>query len=123
MHLTFILNKVTNNFNFIKQTLSLMNKLITTLLILLISTPTFADCVYDAQYKTSYKVIEETACGAKIYFYGGGSTNFIVEVCGLIDTNYIEQLYFLKDNFCDYESEVIFIDGVSCDITAVTEVE
>ena len=60
---------------------------------------------------------------SKIYFYGGGSTNFIVEVCGLIDTKLYRATLFLKDNFCDYESEVIFIDGVICDITAVTEVE
>ena len=99
-----------------------MKKLILPSLLFFLSTSVFADCVFGAKDKTSYKIIE-TGYGAKIYFSGGYSSDFIIEISGSIYSSYINEIYFLKDDFCDYESDVIVIDEEVFDILSVTEID
>jgi len=99
-----------------------MKKLILPSLLFFFSTSVFADCVFGAKDKTSYKIIE-TGYGAKIYFSGGYSSDFIIEISGSIYSSYINEIYFLKDDFCDYESDVIVIDEEVFDILSVTEID
>lgn len=99
-----------------------MKKLILSSLLFFFSISVFANCVFGAKDKTSYKILE-TGYGAKIYFSGGYSSDFIIEISGSIYSSYIDEIYFLKDDFCDYESDVIVIDEEVFDILSVTEVE
>tara|TARA_B100001059_G_C17625742_1_gene471821 strand:+ start:277 stop:576 length:300 start_codon:yes stop_codon:yes gene_type:complete len=98
-----------------------MRKLILPSILFFLSTSVFADCVFGAKDKTSYKIIE-TGYGAKIYFSGGYSSDFIIELSAPIYGSYIDEIYFLKDDFCDYESEVIVIDEEVFDVLSVTEI-
>ena len=99
-----------------------MKKLILLSLLFFLSTSVFADCVFGAKDKSSYKIIE-TGYGAKIYFSGGYSSDFIIELSGSIYSSYIDEIYFLKDDFCDFESDVIVIDEEVFDILSVTEID
>ena len=67
------------------------------------------DCVHSAKAKTSYKVIK-TGYGAKILFSGGYSDDFIIEIDGSIYNKTLEGVYFVKDDFCNWESSVLVID-------------
>ncbi len=69
----------------------------------------FADCIYGAKDKESYKIID-TGYGAKIYFSGGYGDDFIIELNGSIFGT-IDEVYFIKDDFCNWEDDVIVIDG------------
>lgn len=99
-----------------------MKKLTTLLLILLFSVPVFADCVIGAKGHTSYRILE-TGYGAKIYFSGGYSSSFIIEIEGSLYSTSFEEIFFLKDDFCDYESDVIVIDEEVFDVLNVTQVD
>ena len=98
-----------------------MKKIILTIL-LFISYCSDADCVYGAKDKESFRFLE-TGYGAKIYFSGGYSNDFVIEISGSIYNTYIDEIYFIKDDFCDYESDVIVIDGTVYDILSVSEID
>ena len=86
-------------------------KALFTLLIILSSLHISADCVYSgAKDKDEYKIID-TGYGAKIYFMGGYSSDFIIELDGSLYSSYIDEMYFIKDDFCDWEDDVLVIDG------------
>lgn len=93
--------------------------LIFTLLILSFSNIS-ADCVYDAKSKESFKILE-TGWGATIYFTGGYGPDFIIKISGSIYS--ADEILILKDDFCSYESNVIYIDGEVYDITSVTKID
>ena len=76
-----------------------------------------ADCVYGAKDKTSYKVLS-TGYGGKIYFSGGYGNDFIIEVDGYV-SSYINEVMFLKDDFCSWEDNVIYIDEEVFDVKSV----
>jgi hypothetical protein len=82
----------------------------------------FADCVYDAKDKSSYKVLE-TGYGAKIYFSGGWGGDFVITLDGSLYSTYISDIYFIKDSFCDYEDDVLVIDDEVFGVTSVTIVD
>ena len=99
-----------------------MKKLTTIILILFFSAPVFADCVIGAKGHTSFRILE-TGYRAKIYFSGGYSSSFIIEIEGSIYNTYFDEIFFLKDDFCDYESDVIVIDEEVFDVLSVTQVD
>ena len=80
------------------------------------------DCVYDAKSKESYRVLE-TGYGPKIYFSGGYGSDFILELDGYVGYTNLDEVVMIKDSFCDWESDVILIDGEVYDIKKVTKVD
>ncbi len=80
------------------------------ILVLLISVNSYADCVWDVKDKAEYKVIN-TGYGAKILFSGGYGDDFVIEIEGYVYSETLDEIYFIKDDFCDWESDVIVIEG------------
>ena len=80
------------------------------------------ECVWGAKDKTSYKVLE-TGYGAKVYFSGGYGSAFIVKLDGSIYTKTFNQVYFIKDDFCDYEDDVLVIDDEVFGVQTVSKVD
>ena len=97
-----------------------MKKTILILSFLSVFNIVFADCVYDAKSKESFKVLK-TGWGAQIYFTGGYGSDFIVEISGSIYS--VDEILILKDDFCSYESSVLYIDGEVFDIKSVTKID
>ena len=83
------------------------------ILILSISTISFADCVYGAKDKTSFVVLDNNS----IILKGGyGSDILIKTYCYIYSTSKVQ---VLKDDFCDYDNSVLYIDGEICDVNQV----
>jgi hypothetical protein len=80
------------------------------------------DCVWGAKDKTSYRVLE-TGYGAKVYFSGGYGSAFIVKLDGSLYTRTFDQVYFVKDEFCDYEDDVLVIDDEVFGVQTVSKVD
>ena len=80
------------------------------------------DCVYDAKSKTSYRVLE-TGYGAKIYFSGGYGPDFVVKLSGSIYSKSLNGIYFIKDDFCSYEDNVLVIDDEVFGVQTVSKVD
>ena len=97
-----------------------MKKLFTILLTIGTLYTASADCVYGAKDKSSYKIVD-TGYGAKLYFSGGYGSDFIIELDGSIYSTYISEIYFIKDDFCNWESDVIVIDGEVFGVKSVTK--
>tara|TARA_B100001741_G_C16196827_1_gene434007 strand:+ start:151 stop:444 length:294 start_codon:yes stop_codon:yes gene_type:complete len=79
-----------------------------------------ADCVWGAKDKTTYKVLS-TGYGGKIFFSGGYGSDFIIEIDGFIYEN-ISEIMFLKDDFCSWEDNVIYIDDEVYDVKSVEKI-
>ena len=79
-----------------------------------------ADCVWDAKDKTTYKVLK-TGYGGKILFTGGYGSDFIIEIDGYV-SSYIESVIILKDDFCNWDDNVIYIDDEVFDVKSVTKI-
>ena len=88
---------------------------------LLLSVYSYADCVFGAKEKTSFKVIK-TGYGAKILFSGSYVDDFIIEIDGSIYNETLDEIYFIKDNFCSWESDVIVINGEVFGVKSVDKV-
>ena len=97
-----------------------MRKLLTVLFTIGMLYTAQADCVYGAKDVTSYKVID-TGYGAKLYFSGGYGNDFIIELDGGMYSSYISEIYFVKDDFCSWESDVIVIDGEVFGVKSVSK--
>jgi hypothetical protein len=78
----------------------------------------FADCVNNAKDSESYKILE-TGYGAKIYF-SGTYESFIITLDGSLYSSYISEIYFIKDSFCSYDSDVIVIDDEVFGVSSVS---
>jgi len=111
--------KETHNLIFLSLLKNIMKKILF-ICILLIPFFTKADCVWDAKEKTTYQVLS-TGYGGKILFSGGYGKNFIIEVDGYI-TKYIESVVILKDDFCSWDSDVLYIDDEVFDVKSVEKI-
>lgn len=96
-----------------------MKKILLLILILLPITIK-ADCIWGAKDKTEYKVIN-TGYGAEIYFSGGYGYDFIIELDGAIYYETLDEIYFIKDDFCDWDSDVIVIEGEVFGVKSVSQ--
>lgn len=76
-----------------------------------------ADCVYGAKAKTTFTILDSKT----IFFQGGYGTSFIVKVpCCVVGSTTVT---VLKDNFCSYESAVLYINGEVVDVETVTKIQ
>jgi hypothetical protein len=99
-----------------------MKKVFTIIFFLFLPFITYADCVRGAKDKTEYKVIN-TGYGAEILFSGGYGADFIIELDGSIYYETLDEIYFIKDDFCDWDSDVIVIDGEVFGVKTVSQLE
>jgi hypothetical protein len=88
---------------------------------LLFSVYSYADCVYGAKDKSSYNVIK-TGYGAKILFSGSYGDDFIIEIDGSIYNETLDEVYFIKDDFCNWDTDVIVINGEVFGVKSVDKV-
>ncbi len=76
----------------------------------------YADCVIGAKSKTSYVVLDSHT----IMLQGGYGEDIIIKTFSFI-TDY-SSVTVLKDDFCSFESAVLYIDGEVVDAEGVTGV-
>ncbi|QFR42875.1 hypothetical protein [Sulfurimonas xiamenensis] len=75
-----------------------------------------ADCVYGAKDKTNFVVLDSNS----IVLKGGyGSDILIKTYCYIYSSSDVQ---ILKDDFCDYESAIMYIDGEVCDANQVKKI-
>lgn len=74
-----------------------------------------ADCVFNAKAKTTFKVLDSHT----ILFTGGFGPDFVVKVFELVSS--LSNVSILKDDFCSFESAVLYIDGEVVDAQRVTK--
>ena len=67
------------------------------------------DCIYGAKDKSSFQVLS-TGYGAKILFSEGLGSDFIIELDGSIYSKNLDEVYFIKDDFCNWDDNVLVID-------------
>lgn len=72
-----------------------------------------ADCVYGMKDKSSFIVLDNHSVILKGRF---GSDILIKTYCYISSSSSIQ---ILKDDFCDYESAVMYIDNEACDVNQV----
>jgi hypothetical protein len=79
--------------------------------------PSYADCVYGAKDKTKYTVIDSHT----IILQGGYGSEILIKTYAFINRN--SEITVLKDNFCSFESAVLYIDGEVVDANQVTKID
>lgn len=67
------------------------------------------DCVSGAKDKSAFQVLS-TGYGAKILFSDGLGSDFIIELNGSIYSKNLDEVYFIKDDFCNWDDNVLVID-------------
>ncbi len=80
------------------------------------TTPAFADCVYGAQSKTSFTVLDSRT----IMLTGGYGPDIIIRTYTYLSR--YANVSVLKDSFCSYENAVLYVDGQVVDASQVTAV-
>jgi len=85
-------------------------------LLLFTSSILVADCVNGAKDKTKYTRLDSHS----VVLQGGyGSGILIKTYCFIYGSSEVQ---VLKDDFCSYESAVLYIDGNVCDANQVTKI-
>lgn len=75
-----------------------------------------ADCVYGAKDKTKYTKLDNHS----IVLQGGYGNGILIKTyCSIYGSSEVQ---VLKDDFCSYESAVLYIDGQVCDANQVTKI-
>ncbi|WP_146610926.1 hypothetical protein [Polynucleobacter paneuropaeus] len=72
-----------------------------------------ADCVYGAKSKTKFIVLDSHALILK----GGYGKDILIKTFSFINSG--SSISILKDDFCSYESAVLYIDGQLADANEV----
>ena len=81
------------------------------------TTSSFADCVVGAKQKTSFTVLDSHT----LLLQGGPGPDIIIKTFAFIlKTSTVK---ILKDDFCRYESAVLYIDEEVVDVNKVTKVD
>lgn len=89
-----------------------MKKLLLSL-IFAFTTSLFAECVYGAKDKTSFVILDSHSTILK---GGYGSDILIKTYCFMYSSSDVQ---ILKDDFCSYDSAVMYIDSEVCDANQV----
>lgn len=76
-----------------------------------------ADCVNNVKSSTSFQMLDPNT----ILLRGNGSSGVIVKTFSFIYTP--SDVQVLKDDFCDYEDAVLYIDGEVIDAQAVKSLQ
>ena len=85
--------------------------------LLILSAPSFADCVYGAKSKAKFTVLDSHT----ILLQGGSGPDVIIKTFAFINRG--STITVLKDSFCSFESAVLYIDGEVVDANQVTKIQ
>jgi hypothetical protein len=77
------------------------------------STSANADCILNAKSKTTYVALDSHT----ILLRGGIGRDILIKSFAFFYST--SQVTVLKDNFCDYESSVLYVDGEAVDAQQV----
>jgi hypothetical protein len=84
---------------------------------LLSTTPLLADCVYGAKSKSHFQILD----GDTIMLTGGYGGQIIIKIfCCVYQSSNVT---VLNDDFCSYESSVLYIDGEVIDARDVKKID
>lgn len=72
-----------------------------------------AECVLNAKSKVSFQVIDSHT----IMLTGGLGKGIIIKTFAFLTS--VSKVTVLKDDFCDYESAVLYVDGEVIDVQQV----
>ncbi len=75
----------------------------------------YADCVYFAKSKLSFRVIDSHT----LILSGGPGPDILIKTFAFI--NKTSSILVLKDSFCSYDSGVLLIDGEVAAVNQVTK--
>ena len=79
-------------------------------------TNAYSDCVYGAKDKTSFQLLDSNT----IVLQGSYGSNILIKTyCYMYSSSSIT---IMKDDFCDYESSVLYVDGEVCDANEVKKI-
>lgn len=78
-----------------------------------LSSTASAGCILNAKSKTSYVVLDSHT----ILLKGGIGNDILIKSFAFFYST--SQVSVLKDNFCDYESSVLYVDGQVVDVQQV----
>ena len=90
-----------------------MKKIFILLVFIFNSQTLSADCVYDAKSYKNYKIIDENTI---VLQEGNGKNILIQSYCYFYMGS---ELIILKDDFCDFEQDVLSVDGEVCEVKKV----
>lgn len=90
-----------------------MKKFLIALLCMLAMNGAFADCVYGAKSKNKFVVLDSHT----VILKGGYGKDILIKTFAFIYGS--SSLTILKDDFCSYESAVLYIDGQVADVNEV----
>jgi hypothetical protein len=86
-------------------------------LVLLGTSPLRADCAYGAKSKTQFQILDSNT----ILLTGGYGGQIVVKIyCCVMQSSNVT---VLKDDFCSYESSVLYIDGNVIDVRDVKKID
>jgi hypothetical protein len=90
-----------------------MKKFTFALLFSLTMTGAYADCVYGAKSKNKFVVLDSHT----VILKGGVGKDILIKTFAFIYGS--SSLTVLKDDFCSYESAVLYVDGQVADVNEV----
>ncbi len=90
-----------------------MKKLLTALICMLSMNLAYADCVYGAKSKNKFVVLDSNT----VILKGGYGKDILIKTFAFIYGS--SSLSILKDDFCSYESAVLYVDGQVADVNEV----
>jgi len=90
-----------------------MKKFLIILICTLSMSGAYADCVYGAKSKNKFVVLDSHT----VILKGGYGKDILIKTFAFIYGS--SSLTILKDDFCSYESAVLYIDGQVADVNEV----
>ena len=75
-----------------------------------------ADCVYGAKSETSFRVLDSNT----ILLSGGYAGQILIKSFSFFTS--VSNVTVLKDDFCDFDSSVLYVDGETVDVQQVKSI-
>lgn len=82
----------------------------------LCATAAHADCVVGAKSETSFRVLDSNT----ILLSGGYPAQILIKSFSFFSPT--SNVSVLKDDFCDFDSNVLYVDGETVDVQQVKEI-
>lgn len=76
-----------------------------------------ADCVYGVKSSTKYRVLDQHT----LLLEGSFAGSFLLKSFSFFNT--YSRITILKDSFCDYASDVLYVDGMTVSVQEVKHLQ
>ncbi len=81
-----------------------------------VASPALADCVYGAKSKLRFQVLDNNT----LFLTGGYGGDILIKIFCCVHSS--SNVTVLKDDFCSYEENVLFIDGSAVGVRDVKKI-